>query len=97
MIFKLQYSDDAINDIRNIAHYIASDLHSPAAAMRISKGIDKRIEKILIFPRNARRLLAGKDFRFVTFESYLIIYRIVGDVVRIVRVVHSKMDYTRLF
>lgn len=85
----------AIRDADEIFLYIARD--NPAAADRMVDRITDAAERLRDFPRSgAPRPEAGKGLRGITIGPYILYYRIVGDVIEVVRVLHGARDISAL-
>ena len=88
----------AEDDVRDIARYIARD--SPRSAERFGQEFGLAIDRISAFPEMGRKYnvppfelrLARVSARF---RRYLIVYRIDGEDIRVVRVLHGAMDIGR--
>lgn len=78
-------------DLLNIWLYIARD--DPAAADRLFDRLERRRADLARHPRlGSRRPDIAAEARCLVEGSYLILYRIVGGGVEIVRVVHGARD-----
>jgi addiction module RelE/StbE family toxin len=85
---KLVWTERALGDRRQIYEYIETD--SPAAAIRIDERTEATADRLLDFPESGRTgRIEGTRELVVTRTAYVIPYRIAGDVVRILRVLHG--------
>lgn len=86
--------------MRNIKRYIATELNSPAAALRMVTQITKRIRALATFPSQGAPLDSiieiKSDFRYLVCESYLIFYRAKDDVVSIDRILYGRQNFVRV-
>ncbi len=86
----------AVDDIRNIADYIAFD--SPTSADRFRVELKAAVERIRSFPETGHKARSPHEKYRATrvssrFRRYLIFYRVAEDMsVAVVRVLHSAMD-----
>ncbi|MCA8927125.1 MAG: type II toxin-antitoxin system RelE/ParE family toxin [Alphaproteobacteria bacterium] len=92
----LRFSPAARADLIGIGDYIAA--RNPDAAARFTEALDRRCRQL------ARRPFLGvarpeirPDLRLLTFRSYLILYRVTGPDVEIVRVVHGARHLPGMF
>jgi toxin ParE1/3/4 len=83
------WSENALNDIGNIALYISND--SEFYAKQFVKKLIATTRKLESFPKIGKiiRELPYSDYREVLFKKYRIIYRIDADKVYIITVHHS--------
>jgi plasmid stabilization system protein ParE len=86
---KVLFSHSALRDLTRLRDFIAEK--DPTAAERISKRLRVAIERLSAAPRIGRPL---EDFRGEVRElitgSYVVHYRISGELVYIVRVWHGR-------
>ncbi len=82
-------------DLAEIGSFIAK--HNPMRAVTFVQEVCARFLEIAKDPLIYRlRPDFGAGIRQETFGQYLILYRVVGQEVRIVRVVHGVRDLTKL-
>ena len=78
-------------DPEEIGDYIADD--SPAIASRFIERLTSKLEALGRHPMMGRaRPELRSDMRSFPYGSYLILYRIIGDGIEIVRVVHAARN-----
>jgi plasmid stabilization system protein ParE len=84
-------------DLDRIWDYIAQD--NPFAADRVEQDLYDVFARLANNPSlgHFRDDLADRRYRFYREYSYIIVYRIYGRTMRIVRVLHGARDMTRLF
>lgn len=87
----IRLSNAAIKDLREAQAYIALD--NPVAARQVVLRLQKAVELIALRPEIGR-LSADKRTRewSVPGLSYVIPYRVVGDVLEVIRVWHTSRD-----
>lgn len=92
--FKL--SPEAAADVREIWEYIARD--SPRAARRVRLQLFDACKLLATNPHlgHPREDLTSKPVLFWPTGSYLVIYRVAGRTLEIVRIVHAARDVARL-
>lgn len=96
---KIEILQSAWQDIDKI-----SDFHlkmvGMASAKRITDKILDTLEKLASFPymgaQHPDAELARLEYRKVICDDYVCVYKVVGDVVYVYRVVNGKTDYPRL-
>ena len=94
MIFVI--SDEAEADLEHIADVIAED--NPTRSASFVRELVQRCERLTDMPRRFA-MLAGyehKNIRRLVHGHYLIFYRIDEDVVTILHILNSSMDYERI-
>ena len=97
---RLQYTPQAIDDLKEIQSYIRHDLKNPQAAARISKRILDTCSILKDHP-HAGTMLQSKidretDFRYIISGNYLAFYRVDDDLVSVVRILDGRQDYLKL-
>jgi toxin ParE1/3/4 len=92
---RLVVSDAAERDLEEIGDYIA--VENPAAARRVVRELRERCALLLDFPRAApARFDVAEGLFIASSGNYRIAYRILGDIVRIERVLHGARDLGRI-
>ena len=93
---------EAQEDIDAIAHYIAED--NPKAAEGFFVELDDLCDLLIHTPDigsmrifQSRRLRGMRVMPLKKFGKYLVFYRVQGDEIEIVRVLHGARDYPALF
>lgn len=85
----------AIRDVDDIWLHIAAD--DPAAATRLVERLAAGVARLAEFPESGRaRPEIGAGARSVPIGSYLVLYRLNGDCVDIVRVIHGAREISGL-
>ena len=86
---RIVWTLQAIEDVAAIRDYIARD--SPHYAALMAERIVESVERLREFPRSGRMVpeVAQETYREVILGTYRIVYRLVGDQVEILTVVHS--------
>ncbi len=92
----IEWTNPAINDLHQIYNYVAQD--SVIYANRLSDKLINRVEVLINFP-NIGRIVP--EFELDTLReliegNYRIVYEVQNiDLVRIIRIYHSKMNLTK--
>lgn len=89
---KLFWTEPAIQDLRDLRDYIAADSDFHAADFIAS--IITRGERLTTFPMIGRIVpeAQGEDVREILYRSYRIIYRLVGERVDVLAVIHGTRN-----
>jgi toxin ParE1/3/4 len=84
-------------DILEIWHHIAAD--SIEAANKVELAIEKDIRGLAWMPGkgHTRAAVSIEGYRFWTVYSYVIAYRYDDKTLTVVRVIHGRRDFRRIF
>jgi plasmid stabilization system protein ParE len=88
----ISWTGPALTDLRNIDAWL-DDVASPAVAERILSAIHRRARFLENFPHGGRPSQNGNRVLLVFGTPYLILYRIVGGHVQVLRVHHEREDW----
>ena len=96
MVRKVVWRNEALRDVESIKDYIAQ--HSPANAEKVVASFDQAADRLVDFPFSARMVPEFQDpTRRETFVyQWRLMYRVEGDCVRILRVVHGRRLLTNV-
>ena len=85
---RLEWSAYALADRTAIFDYIEAD--SPRAAVAADARIREQVETLVLFPHSGRPgRIEGTRELVIGRSPYIVAYRIMGDTVRILRVLHG--------
>lgn len=89
---KTQWFEDAVSDLKALRRYIAQD--NPIAANRISKKILSAINLLSTQPEIGRagRVVNTREL-IISDTPYIIPYRVKNNLIEIIRVLHSSMQW----
>jgi plasmid stabilization system protein ParE len=89
---KLIWTDPSIADLRAIRDYIARD--SDYYAADLVEQLVLSVERLLPFPKLGRMVPEAQDesIRELVQQGYRIIYRLVGERIEILTIVHGSRD-----
>jgi toxin ParE1/3/4 len=93
MAAKVAFASSAEGDLDSIAAHIAQA--NPRAALDLIGDLRARCLSLYEFPLRGRRYNAV--YRTLVVPPYLIFYRVDGDTVVIVRVLHGAQNIERIF
>ncbi|MBP0617560.1 type II toxin-antitoxin system RelE/ParE family toxin [Jiella mangrovi] len=90
---RVVYTAEAETDLEAIADYIASD--NPKRALSFVSDLRKICIDLAATPQAYPRLLRYRDFevRRRSHGNYLIFYRINGERIEILHIIHAARDY----
>ena len=98
-MYKLRINPVALQDLKDIKQYIASELDNPVAAKRIVNSIIQRYEALKKFPYMGERLNSKieiqTDYRYLVSGSYIIFYRVEKRYVYVNRILYGARDYIK--
>lgn len=82
----------ALDDLLEIVAYIAEE--NPAAAFDVDDEIHRQVELLVTHPNIGRRgRIKGTKELVISNLSYVLPYRVVGEVVEILRVYHTSRQW----
>lgn len=85
----------AEKDLEAIADYIAQD--NPIRSLFFVQELRKQCLDFGHFPNSHPRFLElGKDARIVPYKNYVVLYRVLEDIVSIERILHGARDILNL-
>mgnify|MGYP005867511687 CR=1 FL=1 len=88
---RLIWSDEALDDVREIIDYIAQ--RNVQAALRLEHAMHDCAERLTSHPQMYRSGRAPGTREAVVHPNYLIIYRVEEQEVVIANVVHARQQY----
>ena len=91
---KLIWTDPSIEDLRAVRDYIGRD--SDYYAADLVEQVVLSVERLLRFPKLGRVVPEAQDenIRELVHQNYRIIYRIAGERIEILTIVHGSRDLT---
>ncbi len=87
----IQWKRQAIGDLIRIARHIAKD--SPSDAEKLVDLIEERVTPLATHPEMGRIGRKRGTRELVAHESYIVIYRALGDRLEILRVKHASQQW----
>jgi addiction module RelE/StbE family toxin len=89
---KLEWSHFALSDREVIFDYIEAE--SPRSAVMVDEAIEATADQLIDFPETGRSgRMPGTRELVVTGLPYVIVYRVMGEIVRILRVLHMAQQW----
>lgn len=102
MSFRIILERHAEEDFTEHTDYIARD--NPAAAIDFIEAVEQALSRLADMPEigSARpfrhsRLEGIRMWPVPQFQNYLIFYRVRGEEIQVLRILHAAQDYTRFF
>lgn len=87
----VNWADEAREDLATIIRYIAR--RNPDAAERLGAMIERAAERIPLHPYIYRPGRVADTRETVVHPNYIIIYRVTGETVEILSVLHTRQQY----
>ena len=84
----------AQQELIQIKWYIAQD--SEFYANRTVNEINKRIDKLLLFPEMGKVINEKRDIRQIIYKSYKILYKFNSENIYILHIIHHSRDISNL-
>lgn len=89
---RLEWSAFALADRVGIFDYIETD--NPRAAVIVDERISTQVERLTRFPQSGRPgRIAGTRELVISRTPYIAAYRIAGNLVRILRILHGSQQW----
>lgn len=88
---KLLWTPESIDDRRAIYDYIEAD--NPLAAIELDEMISEKSQVLTEHPKMGRAGRVADTRELVIHASYILIYRIAGKEVQILRVMHAARQW----
>jgi len=87
---EIEWSQTSENDLNEIIDYIAQD--SLEYALSFYEEVREKVENLIQFPNMGRKVpeLDDPNIRELILRNYRLIYRIFGEKVQIVRLIHGS-------
>ena len=100
--YSIQYTEESLQDLRDIYDYISAELKSPGVAAAQVKRIRDEIRSLSMFPKRYRIVewepWASRGMHQMTVDHFIVFY--ISDdkmtSVQIVRVIYGKRDIPNL-
>jgi addiction module RelE/StbE family toxin len=103
MVFKVDFSEQAADDLDEIIRYISGELCNPQAAERFFNAVDKKRgllrEQPYMFPLYHDEKLSADGYRFSAIGNYVLFYLVDDEksVVSIARILYGGRDIPSVF
>ena len=100
-MYKYRLMPSAIQDLQDIADYIANDLRAPESAVGLLNDIEAAIEKSYAFPLSLPtahdELLRMKGYRKIIVKNYIVfaLPDRKNEVLNVMRIMYHARDYLK--
>lgn len=100
--YRVDVSEPAENDLRDIVRYIASQLSAPISALHMMALLEEAMAALSDMPQRcplvADELLSQMGYRKLTIKNYVVFFSIdeKNKVVDIERILYSRRDWARI-
>ena len=99
-MYKISFSPEAVDDLKEIKQYIKDELCNEQAAKNTVAKILKKIKLLSDFPESGSSLSAiigfDTNYRYLVCDNYIAFYRIDNKNVLIVRVLYGRRNYMQI-
>lgn len=101
MSYRVQFTETAKNDLREIAFYLSDQSKEPTIAKNFVLELRETCQRLTELPGQGAlpkdRILRSMGYRYLTHKGYLIFYLIneQTNTVDIMAIFHEKQDYIR--
>ena len=97
---KINFTPDALEDMKEIKAYITDELCSEQSAINTVEKIMKRIRQLGSFPEIGAPLPSiislEVPYRFLVCDNYTAFYKVDGDEVHIIRVLLGRRNFMQI-
>ena len=93
---RLQYTPEAIWQLRQIRDYISGELHNPSAGKRVKDSIVADCRRLKEYPNlgiSINLVDDGRPVRLLVSGNYVVVYEIQGDNINIVSVEDTRTNW----
>lgn len=100
--YKIDVSEPAENDLRDIVRYISSQLNAPVAALTMMDAIEEAIDGLASMPQKCplviEERLAMLGYRKLIVKNYIVFFTIdePNKVVDVERILYGRRDWLRI-
>ena len=98
MVFRVDFSEQAANDLNEIIKYTSEELYNPQASKRFYDAVDEKCDLLReyphMFPLYHDEKLSAEGIRAAVIGNFIMFYVIDDDksVVSIARILYGKSD-----
>jgi len=90
-MLRLEWLPSARDDLADILLYI--EQRNPRAAVNLRQIIEAGAEKLPFMPLAFRSGRVSGTREYLVHPNYILVYRITGDTVEVVRIMHARREY----
>lgn len=100
MVYQIDITDSAINDLKSATKYISETLKNRVAANNLLNDAETAFTSLSEFPeRNPTvndEFLAGRGIRWIAIHNYIAFYIVKGSYITILRFLYSGRNWKNL-
>lgn len=97
--YKVNFLQNELEDLEEIILYLAQD--SVKSAKQFNEKVVVASKRSECFPKMGRfipdKKMQESGFRMIVIDSYLLFYKIYGDEINVLRILHGKTNYPMLW
>jgi toxin ParE1/3/4 len=97
MTFRIEFSHEAREDLRQIREYISVDLDNESSAAKVVGNIVNNIGRLADYPKIGAPLVSRiseeTDYRYLVCGNYNVFYRIETQTVKVVRILNARRNF----
>jgi addiction module RelE/StbE family toxin len=97
---KINFTPDALEDLKEIKAYITEELCSEESAILTVGNITKRIRQLSDFPESGAPLssiiILEVPYRFLVCGNYTAFYKVEANEVHIIRVLYGRRNFMQI-
>ena len=91
---ELRWTLHALDDLDEAGQYVAAD--NPKAAASLARRVRESVEYLLVHPNLGRQgRLRGTREMVVSGSPFIVVYRVRGDQIQILRLLHHARNWPR--
>jgi toxin ParE1/3/4 len=100
--YRVDISEPAENDLRDIVRYISAQLSAPMTALKMMEAMDEEIAGLALMPQKCPFVtderLAMLGYRKLPVKNYIVFFTIdeKSEVVDVERILYAKRDWQRI-
>lgn len=99
-MYKISFSPEAVDDLKEIKQYIKDELCNEQAAKNTVAKILKKVKMLSDFPESGSSLSAiigfDTDYRYLICDNYIAFYRIENKSVLLLRILYGRRNYMQI-
>ncbi len=97
MEYKIDITEQALTDVRDIFRYIAVDLNEPTVATKMKEAILDCVDSLEVFPLRNKLVddeeASVKGVRRAIVKNYSVFYSVTGNNILILRVLYNRREW----
>lgn len=98
--FSIKYTKKFVEDTNSIVNYIKNELSAPKASSSLIKSLYKTASNIKTMPLAYKKIKHSntqlQKIRTANVKNFTIYFKLVNDIIYLLRLVYSKRDQTKV-